>query len=148
MIRKSVLFFIVISVVFGLGVVATNLFINHKKDILKHNKSQNLKHKRVKHIHDEVNMPGLNRKNISDVEINDLKVIFENHRNISRKVINLTNGIKNLTEISVDSLREKIVTHLSMMIARLQEGRNPEVIIQSPTLDKLFVVYEEINTEI
>ena len=130
MIRKSALFFIVISVVFGLGVVATNLFINNNnKDMLKHNKSQNLKHKRVKHIHDEVNMPGLNRKNISDVEINDLKVIFENHRNISRKVINLTNGIKNLTEISVDSLREKIVTHLSMMIARLQEGRNQEVII-------------------
>ncbi len=130
MIRKSALFFIVISVVFGLGVVATNLFINHNnKDMLKHNKSQNLKHKRVKHIHDEVNMPGLNRKNISDVEINDLKVIFENHRNISRKVINLTNGIKNLTEISVDSLREKIVTHVSMMITRLQEGRNQEVII-------------------
>lgn len=33
-----------------------------------------------------------------------------------------------------------------MMVTRLQEGRNPEIIIQSPTLDALFGVYDEINT--
>jgi hypothetical protein len=35
-----------------------------------------------------------------------------------------------------------------MMVTRLQEGKNPAVIIQSPTLDALFGVYEEIDTEI
>ena len=35
-----------------------------------------------------------------------------------------------------------------MMVTRLQEGRNPEVIIQSPTLDALFDFYDEIDTEI
>ena len=35
-----------------------------------------------------------------------------------------------------------------MMVTRLQEGKNPEVIIQSPTLDSLFDFYEEIDTEI
>ena len=35
-----------------------------------------------------------------------------------------------------------------MMVTRLQEGKNPEVIIQSPTLDALFEVYDEIETEI
>ena len=35
-----------------------------------------------------------------------------------------------------------------MMVTRLQEGRNPEVIIQSPTLDRLFDYYREIDTEI
>ena len=34
------------------------------------------------------------------------------------------------------------------MVTRLQEGKNPEVIIQSPTLDSLFDFYEEIDTEI
>ena len=45
-------------------------------------------------------------------------------------------------------LREAIVSHVSMMVTRLQEGRNPDVIIQSPTLDALFDVYDEIDTEI
>ena len=43
-------------------------------------------------------------------------------------------------------MREAIVSHVSMMVTRLQEGRNPEIIIQSPTLDALFGVYDEINT--
>ena len=34
------------------------------------------------------------------------------------------------------------------MVTRLQEGRNPEIVIQSPTLDKLFEVYDRIDTEI
>ena len=29
-----------------------------------------------------------------------------------------------------ETLREAIVSHVSMMVTRLQEGRNPEVIIQ------------------
>ena len=43
-------------------------------------------------------------------------------------------------------MREAIVSYVSMMVTRLQEGRNPEIIIQSPTLDALFGVYDEINT--
>ena len=34
------------------------------------------------------------------------------------------------------------------MVTRLKEGRNPEVIIQSPKLDALFEVYDEISTEV
>ena len=34
------------------------------------------------------------------------------------------------------------------MVTRLEEGKNPEVIIQSPTLDALFAVHNEIDTEI
>ena len=33
-----------------------------------------------------------------------------------------------------------------MMVARLEAGRNPEVMIQSPTLDALFEVYDQIDT--
>ena len=35
-----------------------------------------------------------------------------------------------------------------MMVTRLEEGRNPEVMIQSPTLDAIFEVYDQIDTEI
>ena len=47
-----------------------------------------------------------------------------------------------------ETLRDAIISHVSMMVTRLEEGKNPEVIIQSPTLDALFAVHNEIDTEI
>ena len=40
------------------------------------------------------------------------------------------------------------MSHVSMVVTRFQEGRNPEAIIQSPILGALFDVYDEIDTEI
>jgi len=67
---------------------------------------------------------------------------------IKRTVQNLPNGIKTVTETEDDDLRESIVTHVAFMVTRLEEGRNPKVIIQSPTLDLLFDKYDEIETTI
>ena len=93
-------------------------------------------------------MPGLQGKDTTDREVNDLKEIFQSHEGISRRVSNVQNGIVTTTEAEDETLREAIISHVSMMVTRLQEGRNPEVIIQSPTLDALFEVYDEIDTEI
>ena len=101
-----------------------------------------------KHQHDEVNMPGLQGKDTTEQEVNDLKTIFRSHKGISRFVSKLPNGIVTVTEAQNVELREAIVSHVSMMITRLQEGKNPRVIIQSPTLDALSNVYNEINAEI
>mgnify|MGYP001357377194 FL=1 len=73
--------------------------------------------------------------------MNDLKEIFRSHKGIIRVVSNLENGIVTTTESKNKTLREAIVSHVTMMVTRLQEGKNPEVIIQSPTLDALFDVY-------
>jgi len=100
------------------------------------------------HEHDEVNMPGLQGKDTTLQEVSDLKEIFRSHKGISRDVTNISNGIITTTEAQDETLREAIVSHVSMMVTRLQEGKNPEVIIQSPTLDALFEVYDEIETEI
>ncbi|MBL6768104.1 MAG: hypothetical protein ISQ20_01315 [Alphaproteobacteria bacterium] len=101
-----------------------------------------------KHVHDEVNMPGLQGKNTTSQEVSDLKRIFTFHESINRKVSNIERGIITVTEAEDDKLRQSIVTHVAMMVTRLQEGNNPEVIIQSPTLDSLFKFYDEIDTEI
>ena len=93
-------------------------------------------------------MPGLQGKDTTDQEVNDLKEIFRSHKGIERNVTNISNGIITATEAKDEMLREAIVSHVSMMVTRLQEGKNPEVIIQSPTLDALFEVYVEIDTEI
>lgn len=105
-------------------------------------------HKGEQHRHDEVNMPGLQGKDTTEQEVNDLKEIFRSHKGIRRDVSNISNGIITTTEAEDETLREAIVSHVTMMVTRLQEGKNPEVIIQSPTLDALFDVYEEIDTEI
>jgi len=100
------------------------------------------------HQHDEINMPGLQGEDTTEQEVTDLKKIFQSHQGIERQVVNLPNGIKTITEAKEEALREAIVTHVSMMVTRLQEGKNPQVMIQSPTLDALFDVYGEIETEI
>ena len=98
--------------------------------------------------HDEVNMPGLNGKDTTSDEVNDLKTLFQNHEGITRSVVHLPNGIKTITEATDETLRDAIVNHVTMMVTRLEEGRNPEVMIQSPTLDDLFAVYQNIETKI
>ncbi|MBT6122095.1 MAG: hypothetical protein HOH48_01885, partial [Candidatus Puniceispirillum sp.] len=76
------------------------------------------------------------------------KTIFRDHKGISRSVTNLPNGIKTTTEAEDAQLRDAIISHVSMMVTRLQDGKNPEVQIQSSTLDKLFDFYDQIETEI
>jgi len=102
----------------------------------------------ARHKHDEVNMPGLQGIDTTDVEISDLKTIFINHMKIDRVVENLPNGIRTVTESDDADLRESIVTHVAFMVTRLEEGRNPQVMIQSPTLNLLFDRYDEIDTVI
>ena len=91
-------------------------------------------------------MPRLQGKDTTEQEVSVLKEIFRSYEGISRSVTNFQNGIVTTTEAENESLREAIVSYVSMMVTRLQEGRNPEIIIQSPTLDALFGVYDEINT--
>ena len=143
--------------IFAAGVAATFVFLHLQQD--QHDgtamheahhgmQSSNQHHEGGQHIHDEVNMPGLQGKDTTQQEVSDLREIFRSHKGISRDVTNISNGIITTTEAQDETLREAIVSHVSMMVTRLQEGKNPEVIIQSPTLDALFQVYDEIETEI
>ena len=143
--------------VFAAGVAATFVFFHHQQE--QHDgtamhqahhgmQSSNQHHKGGQHIHDEVNMPGLQGKDTTKQEVSDLKEIFRSHKGIRRDVSNISNGIITTTEAEDETLREAIISHVSMMVTRLQEGKNPEVIIQSATLDALFEVYDEIDTEI
>ena len=117
---------------------------------MKHHSGEKMHH--AQHLsmdeHDEINMPGLQGEDITDQEIDDLKNLFQNHQEITRSVENLPNGIKTLTTTPNEELRESLVDHVTMMITRLQEEKNPKVFIQSPTLDELFQYYDVIDTEI
>ena len=115
--------------------------------------AEEMKHKKHKHghghgEHDEVNMPGLQGIDTTEAEVNDLKTIFKNHKEIKRTVTNLDNGIKTETYSDNEEIRTAIINHVTLMVTRIQENRNPKVLIQSPTLDKLFNNYDKIETSI
>lgn len=131
---------IILFVLFSSALLAAN------KEYKKMHESHHGSH--GNHKHDEVNMPGLQGKDTTEAEVNDLKNIFKNHKKIKREVGNIENGIKTITESKDEKVRQSIIDHVTMMVTRMQEGKNPEVMIQSPTLTKLFDYYQEIDTEI
>ena len=131
---------IILFVLFSSALLAAN------KEYKKMHESHHGSH--GNHKHDEVNMPGLQGKDTTEAEVNDLKNIFKNHKKIKREVVNIENGIKTITESKDEKVRQSIIDHVTMMVTRMQEGKNPEVMIQSPTLTKLFDYYQEIDTEI
>ena len=143
--------------IFGTGVAATVLYLQHysgnhnyaKMHKPHHGEGSSYQERNSNsHKHDEAKMPGLQGKDTTEQEVVDLKEIFRSHKGINRVVSNLPNGIVTMTEAEDETLREAIISHVSMMVTRLQEGKNPEIIIQSPTLDALFKVYGEIDTEL
>ena len=100
--------------------------------------AEEMKHKKYKHghghgEHDEVNMPGLQGIDTTEAEVNDLKTIFKNHKEIKRTVTNLDNGIKTETYSDNEEIRAAIINHVTLMVTRIQENRNPKALIQSRT---------------
>ena len=139
--------------VFGLGALAMwfaphmlNGSHNYAEQMKAHHGSS--EEGQVNHSHDEVNMPGLQGKDTTENEVDDLKTIFKNHKQITRTVENISNGITTTTETTDDKLRDALVSHAVAMVARLEEKRDPKIIIQSPTLDKLFAESDAIQTNI
>lgn len=97
--------------------------------------------------HDEVNMPGLRGKDTTQAEFEEMRALFVKHRAIARRVTNLPNGIRTVTETDDPDLRPKLVSHVVGMIDRIQSKRNPKVMIQSPTLNPLFERGDAIKTQ-
>lgn len=98
--------------------------------------------------HNEVTMPGLRGLDASPAESAEIEVMFRNFPAIERKVTLLPDGIKTITFSSDPDLYDVIVSHVVGMIARVEEGRDPQILIQSPTLDILFDRRDTIKTEI
>jgi hypothetical protein len=98
--------------------------------------------------HDEVNMPGLQGRDTTPTEVSDLKALFQQHKDLRRAVENLPNGIKTVTETDNIALRAQLVSHVVLMLARVDTQRDPEVVIQSPSLTQIFQNSHAIDTEV
>ena len=98
--------------------------------------------------HDETNMPGLRGENASAQESADLAVMFNNFDTITREVENLPNGIRTVTRASDPAVMDALVNHSVGMIDRVGQLDDPKILIQSPTLDILFLRGAEIISEV
>ena len=141
--KKIAIAALALFVVFGLGFAASQFmsmqhYVGHMQDEAATGAMQ----------HDEVNMPMLNGVDTTKSEVSELKALFQNHKDITRSVELLPNGIKTLTETKDEELRAALVGHSAGMITRVEQGKNPQIPIQSLTLKTLFEGRDTIVTEI
>jgi hypothetical protein len=99
-------------------------------------------------MHDEASMPMLNGADTEPHEVEEMRQMFLRHPDIRRSVTNLPDGIATVTESADPELAGLIASHVTGMIGRLEDGRDPQVPIQSETLAILFANRALIRTEI
>ncbi len=98
--------------------------------------------------HDEANMPGLRGENATPEESAELAVMFRSFQTFSREVTNLPDGIRTVTRSSDPEVMANLVSHVTGMIARVENKDDPKIFIQSPTLDIFFQRGDKIVSEI
>lgn len=98
--------------------------------------------------HDEVTMPGLRGRNATPDESFELEIMFRNFQTITREVVELPNGIRTVTRSSDEDVMAELVSHVVGMIGRVERDDDPEIVIQSPTLDIFFARGGAIVSEI
>ncbi|WP_240705255.1 hypothetical protein [Pacificoceanicola onchidii] len=96
--------------------------------------------------HDEMTMPGLRGRDATLEESAELALMFRNFDKIEREVENLPNGIRTVTVSDDPVVMDALVNHTVGMIDRVGQKRDPQVIIQSPTLDIFFERSEAIQS--
>lgn len=98
--------------------------------------------------HDEYTMPGLRGLNATPEESAELMTMFRSFQTLTREVTNLPDGIRTVTASSDEEVMAALVSHVVGMIGRVEDGDDPQIFIQSPTLDVFFLRGDEIDSEI
>lgn len=98
--------------------------------------------------HDEARMPGLRGENATPEESAELAIMFRNFDTITREVETLPNGIRTVTRSSDPQVMDALVSHTVGMIDRVAAKDDPGVFIQSPTLDAIFLMGDEILSDV
>ena len=98
--------------------------------------------------HDEVTMPGLRGLNATPGESADLMVMFQHFDTLYREVENLPDGIRTVTGATDPEVMDALTRHVTQMIARVEAGDDPQIFIQSPTLDIFFARYDGLVNDL
>lgn len=98
--------------------------------------------------HDMVRMPGLQGVNASARESGELFVMFRHFDQMTRQVEYLPDGIRTVTRTRHPHVLQALQSHVAGMTARVTAGDDPQILIQSPTLDIFFERGAEISAQI
>ena len=98
--------------------------------------------------HDMMTMPGLRGVNATPEESAELAVMFRGFGTITREVEMLPDGIRTVTRSSDPEVMAVLVSHVVGMIERVGREDDPEIFIQSPTLDIIFERGDAIGTKV
>jgi hypothetical protein len=82
--------------------------------------------------------PGMMGGSATMGERRDIHDLFFNHDRITRTVTNLPDGIRTVTESDDPQVAEVIKRHVAEMGQRVDEGRDPDLPIETPALHAIF----------
>jgi len=139
-------FALIVAVAAGIGFVFKDTIQTRMYSFM-HNNMHN-QHSSGGMGHDIKNMPGLSGVNATQDESDELAIMFENFDTISREVTNLPNGIRTVTRSSDENVMAVLVSHITGMVDRVSRGDDPQIFIQSPTLDILFANGAKMQSQI
>ena len=91
-------------------------------------------------------MMGMNRGSATMDERSDIHGLLFNHDRIKRTVTNLPDGIRTVTESDDPEVAATIKKHVAEMGKRVEEGRDPDLPIESPALHSIFRDKDKIKT--
>jgi hypothetical protein len=91
-------------------------------------------------------MMGMMGGNATASERSDLHELFANHDKIKRTVTNLPDGIRTVTESDDPEVAATIQKHVAEMGKRVEEGRDPNLPIETPALHAIFQNKDKIKT--
>jgi hypothetical protein len=93
-------------------------------------------------------MMGMRHGSATMSERQEIHDMFMLHDRIKRTVANLPNGIRTVTESDDPELAATIASHVAGMLQRVNDGRDPKLPIQSPTLEIIFRNKDKITTTV
>lgn len=91
-------------------------------------------------------MMGMNHGSATMDERRDIHSLLFDHDRIKRSVTNLPDGIRTVTESDDPEIAETIRKHVAEMGQRVEEGRDPDLPIQSPALHSIFRYKDKIKS--
>jgi hypothetical protein len=91
-------------------------------------------------------MMGMSHGSASASEMADIHDLFLDHDRIRRTVTNLPDGIRTLTESDDPQIAEVIKRHVAEMGKRVEQGRDPDLPIETPALRAIFRDKDKIKS--
>jgi hypothetical protein len=93
-------------------------------------------------------MMGMARDSATMAQMQAIHQLVINHDRITRKVTNLPNGIRTVTESDDPELKQLLQGHVLQMLERIRAGDDPGLRMESPAVQLLFREREKIRTNV